>query len=52
MYGARMLALDAKTHHIFTIGTEQNDPVPATADNPNPRPKPVLSTFAVQEAGK
>ena len=52
MYGARMLALDAKTHHIFTIGTEQNDPVPATADNPNPRPKPVLSTFAVQEVGK
>lgn len=52
MDGARMLALDAKTHHLFTIGTEQNDPVPATAENPNPRPKPVLSTFAVQEVGK
>lgn len=28
MYGARMLAMDEKTHHLFTIGTEQNDPVP------------------------
>jgi hypothetical protein len=52
IYGARTVALDSKTHHIFTIGTEKNDPVPPTAKNPNPRPKPVLSTFSLVEIGK
>jgi DNA-binding beta-propeller fold protein YncE len=52
IYGAGTLALDPKTHHIFTIGTEQNDPVPPTAKDPNPRPKPVLSTFELLEIGK
>jgi DNA-binding beta-propeller fold protein YncE len=52
IYGARTVALDSKTHHIFSIGTEQNDPVPPTAKNPNPRPKPVLSTFELLEIGK
>jgi len=52
IYGARTVALDSKTHHIFTIGTEQNDPVPPTPKNPNPRPKPVLSTFELVEIGK
>src|SRR5579862_319492 len=52
IYGARTLALDTKTHHVFTMGTEQNDPVPPTAKNPNPRPKPVLSTFELVEIGK
>lgn len=52
IYGARTLSLDSKTHHIFTIGTEKNDPVPPTAKNPNPRPKPVPSTFQLVEIGK
>ena len=52
IYGARTVALDSKTHHIFTIGTEKNDPVPPTAKNPNPRPKPDLSTFELLEIGK
>jgi DNA-binding beta-propeller fold protein YncE len=52
IYGARTLSLDPKTHHIFTIGTEKNDPMPPTAENPNPRPKPDLSTFQVVEIGK
>jgi DNA-binding beta-propeller fold protein YncE len=52
IYGARTIALDSKTHHVFLIGTEKNDPVPATAKNPNPRPKPVLSTFQLLEIGK
>ena len=52
IYGARTVALDSKTHHVFSIGTEKNDPVPATAKNPNPRPKPVLSTFELLEIGK
>jgi len=52
IYGARTVSLDPKSHHIFTIGTEQNDPVAPTAKNPNPRPKPVLSTFELLEIGK
>jgi DNA-binding beta-propeller fold protein YncE len=52
IYGARTVALDSKTHHVFSIGTEQNDPVPPTAKNPNPRPKPVPSTFELLEIGK
>jgi DNA-binding beta-propeller fold protein YncE len=52
IYGARTVALDSKTHHVFSIGTEQNDPVPPTAKNPNPRPKPVPSTFELVEIGK
>jgi DNA-binding beta-propeller fold protein YncE len=52
IYGARTIALDSKTHHIFSIGTEQNDPVPPTAQNPNPRPRPVPSTFQLLEIGK
>ncbi|PYU20296.1 MAG: YVTN family beta-propeller domain-containing protein [Acidobacteria bacterium] len=52
IYGARTIALDPKTHHVFSIGTEKNEPVPATADNPYPRPRPVPSTFTVVEIGK
>ena len=52
IYGARTLSLDSKTHHVFLIGTEKNDPVPPTAKNPNPRPKPDLSTFELLEIGK
>jgi DNA-binding beta-propeller fold protein YncE len=52
IYGARTLALDANTHHVFLIGTDKNDPVPPTAKDPNPRPKPVLSTFELLEIGK
>src|SRR5580700_969043 len=47
IYGARTLALDSKTHHIFSIGPEQNDPVPPTAKHP--RLRPVLSTFELLE---
>ncbi len=52
IYGARTIGLDPRTHHIFTIGTEKNDPVPPTAENPNPRPRPVPSTFTLVEIGK
>ncbi len=52
IYGARTIALDPKTHHVFSIGTEQNNPVPPTEKNPNPRPRPVPSTFQLLEIGK
>ena len=50
IYGARTVALDPKTHHIFSIGTEQNEP-PAPGTK-NPRPRPVLSMFELLEIGK
>jgi len=52
IYGARTISLDPKTHHVFLIGTEKNDPVPPTAKEPHPRPKPDPSTFEVVEIGK
>ena len=52
IYGARTIALDPKTHHVFLIGTGRKDPVPPTAKNPNPRPKPAPSTFVLIEIGK
>jgi len=52
MYGARTIALDPKTHHIFSIGTTKNDPVPPTAQNANPRPRPDPTTFSIVEVGK
>ena len=44
--------VDPKTHHVFSIGTARNDPVPPTKQDPNPRPRPVLSTFQVLEIGR
>jgi hypothetical protein len=52
IYGARTIALDPKTHHVFSIATEQNEPVPATPQNPNLRPRPVPSSFTLVELGR
>jgi hypothetical protein len=53
VYGSRTIALDPKTHHIFTIGTEQNEPPPPPTDaNPHPRPKQVFSSLVVLEIGQ
>ena len=51
-YGARTVALDPKTHHIFSVGTTKNDPVPPTPQNKNPRPRPDPTTFSIVEVGK
>ena len=55
IYGARTVAIDTKTHHVFSEATEKNNPPPnvtATADNPHPRLLPVANTFAIVEIGK
>ena len=52
MYGARTIALDPKTHHIFSVGATKNDAVAPTAQNKNPRPRPDLTTFSIVEVGK
>lgn len=49
--GARTIALDPKTHHIF-VSTAQFGETPApTSENPNPRPKVISGTFMVLEYG-
>jgi DNA-binding beta-propeller fold protein YncE len=45
--GARTLALDTKTHHIYTPTAEFNPAPAATADNPRPRRSPKPDTFYI-----
>ncbi len=49
--GARTIALDPKTHHIFVSTAQYGEAPPATAENPNPRPKVIPGTFMVLEYG-
>lgn len=49
--GARTIALDATTHHLFVSTANYGETPPATAENPNPRPKVVPGTFMVMEFG-
>src|SRR6202035_507133 len=51
-YGARTISLDPKTHHVFLIATEKNNPVAPTAKEAHPRPKPDPTTFEVIEISK
>ena len=44
--GARTLALDTKTHHVY-LPTGDFTQVPATPENPRPRPTIVPGTFVV-----
>jgi DNA-binding beta-propeller fold protein YncE len=49
--GARTIALDAKTHHVFVSTANYGETPAATAETPNPRPKIVPGTFMVMEYG-
>lgn len=49
--GARTIAIDIKTHHIFT-STAKTSPVAPTAQNAHPRPKIIPGTFHVLEIGE
>jgi YVTN family beta-propeller protein len=51
-FGARTMALDPKTHHVFLVTADLKPPAPKTADNPNPRPQPVPGTFRILEYGQ
>lgn len=50
--GARTIAIDPKTHHIFTCTADYGPTPPATTDNPRPRPSIVPGTFRVLEFGQ
>jgi DNA-binding beta-propeller fold protein YncE len=52
LYGARTLALDPKTHHVFLVTTAQNEPGQPTPQNANPPLRPVANTFTLVEIGK
>jgi DNA-binding beta-propeller fold protein YncE len=47
MQGARTLAIDNKTHHIYMPTAEFNPAPEATADNPRPRRTPKADSFYV-----
>jgi hypothetical protein len=50
--GARTMALDSKTHNIFTVTAKFGPPPAPTADNPHPRPSILPDTFVVLVLGK
>lgn len=49
--GARTIALDPKTHHVFVPTAQYGETPAATAENPNPRPSVVPGTFTILEYG-
>jgi len=49
--GARTIALDEKTHHVFVSAAQYGETPAATAKNPNPHPKIIPGTFMVMEFG-
>jgi len=50
--GARTIALDPKTHHLFTCTADYGPAPAATTQNPHPRPSIVPGTFRVLEYGQ
>ncbi len=50
--GARTIALDSGTHHVFTATAVYGEKPSPTADNPNPRRKILPGTFSVLEYGE
>jgi DNA-binding beta-propeller fold protein YncE len=51
-FGARTMALDTKTHHVFVVTADFKPAPAATADNPHPRPQAVPGTFRILEYGE
>ena len=45
--GARTIAVDTKTHHLFLPTAEYGETPAATADNPKPRPSIKPGSFAL-----
>ncbi len=48
-FGARTMALDPKTHHVFTVTADLKPAGAPTKENPRPRPTPVPGTFRILE---
>ena len=50
--GARTMALDSKTHNVFTVTAKFGPSPPATADNPRPRRSIAPDSFVILVLGK
>jgi len=50
--GARTMALDPKTHKIYTVTAKFGPPPAPTADNPHPRRSIAPDSFVVLVLGK
>ena len=50
--GARTMALDSKTHKVYTVTANFGPPPAPTADRPHPRPSILPDTFVVLVLGK
>lgn len=48
-FGARTLALDPKTHHVFTVTADFSAAPAPTAENPRPRPQIIPNSFVILE---
>ena len=51
-FGARTMALDPKTHHVFVISADFEPAPTPTPENPRPRRQTVPNSFVVLELGK
>jgi hypothetical protein len=45
--GARTMALDPRTHHLFLVTAQYGPTPPATEENPHPRPPTIPGTFTL-----
>jgi len=50
--GARTIALDPRTHRVYTVTSEFGLPPAPTADRPHPRPSQVPGTFTLLTIGR
>jgi len=50
--GARTIALDSKTHHVFVSTAQYGTAPEPTTENPRPRPPVIPGTFMILEIGK
>jgi DNA-binding beta-propeller fold protein YncE len=50
--GARTMALDSKTHNVYTVTANFGPPPAPTADDPHPRRSIIPDTFVVLAVGK
>ena len=48
-FGTRTMAMDLKTHHVFTATADFKPAPPPTPDNPRPRPQPIAGSFVLLE---
>jgi DNA-binding beta-propeller fold protein YncE len=50
--GTRTMALDTKTHRVYTETADFKPAPPPTPDNPRPRPIPIAGSFVILEIGQ